>query len=46
MPLIRINSGTAEALREEEYASEAELEDLLSEHVGLLREGDDPRWHS
>ena len=42
MPLIRVNAGRAESLKEEDYDSEGELENLLAEHAELLSEGDDP----
>ncbi len=42
MPLIRVGAAGAEFLEAEQYKSETELENVLADHVDLLREGDDP----
>ena len=43
MPIVRKGANGAEALRAEPYESESELEEVLADHVELLREGDEPR---
>ena len=42
MPLIRVGASGGTSLKEQEYENEAELENVLAEHVELLREGDEP----
>lgn len=42
MPLIRVGASGGTSLKEQAYENEAELENVLAEHVELLREGDEP----